>query len=135
MASVSIREVVFVHWFLYCIEYHDEILQNVDGLWPRTITLAIQPNYHTVHLGFSKLRGKLDVKYVPTYIYTKYTLKKKKKKDQQRNHQMMIMGCFCVVFFLLIFYIKGYVVGIQLNCMDKSMQFKWLPTTYAFIKQ
>ena len=38
----------------------------------------IQSNYSTVHLGFSKLLGKLVVKYVPTY--TKGILKKKKKK-------------------------------------------------------
>ena len=31
--------------------------------------------------------------------------------------------------------IKGYVVGIHLNCIDKLMQFKWVPTTYAFIKK
>ena len=36
---------------------------------------CIRPNYHTVHLGFSKL-GKLVVKYVPTYtmgMYPTYT--------------------------------------------------------------
>ena len=32
---------------------------------------------------------------------------------------------FC---FFLIFYIKAYVVGTHLNCIDKSMQFKWVPT-------
>ena len=37
--------------------------------------------------------------------------------------------------FFLIFFIKTYVVGTHLNCMDKSMQFKWVPTTYAFIKK
>ena len=35
----------------------------------------------------------------------------------------------------LIFFINAYVVGTHLNCIDKSMQFKWVPTTYAFIKQ
>ena len=33
---------------------------------------CIQPNYHIVHLGFSKILGKLVVQYVPTY--TKGTL-------------------------------------------------------------
>ena len=37
--------------------------------------------------------------------------------------------------FFLIFFIKAYVVGTHLNCIDKSMQFKWVPTTYAFIKK
>ena len=30
---------------------------------------------------------------------------------------------------------EAYVVGTHLNCIDKSMQFKWVPTTYAFIKK
>ena len=37
--------------------------------------------------------------------------------------------------FFLIFFIKAYVVGSHLNCIDKSMQFKLIPTTYAFIKK
>ena len=37
--------------------------------------------------------------------------------------------------FYLIFFIKAYVVGTHLNCIDKSMQFKWVPTIYAFIKK
>ena len=28
-----------------------------------------------------------------------------------------------------------YVVGTHLNCIDKSMQFKWVPPTYAFLKK
>ena len=35
----------------------------------------------------------------------------------------------------LYFFIKAYVVGAHLNCIDLSMQFKWVPTTYAFIKK
>ena len=38
-----------------------------------------------------------------------------------------------VVFVL--FFIKAYVVGTHLNCIDLSVQFKWVPTTYAFIKK
>ena len=55
---------------------------------------------------------------------------------------MMLMGCFCVflcvcVWFFSDFFVKGYVVGTHLNCInfDKSMQFKWVPTTYVFIKK
>ena len=33
------------------------------------------------------------------------------------------------------FFIKAYVVGTHLNCIDLSMQFKWVLTTYAFIKK
>ena len=30
-------------------------------------------------------------------------------------------------------FIKAYVVDTHLNCIDKSMEFKWEPTTYALI--
>ena len=40
---------------------------------------GIRLNYHTMHLGFSKLLEKLVVKYVSTY--TKGTLKKRSAKD------------------------------------------------------
>ena len=39
------------------------------------------------------------------------------------------------VSFFLIFFIKEYVVGTHLNCINKLMQFKWVSTTYAFIKK
>ena len=32
-------------------------------------------------------------------------------------------------------FLFSYVVDTHLNCIDKSMQFKWVPTTYAFIKK
>ena len=35
----------------------------------------------------------------------------------------------------LYFFLKAYVVGTHLNCIDLLMQFKWVPTTYAFIKK
>ena len=35
----------------------------------------------------------------------------------------------------LYFFLKAYVVGTHLNCIDLSMQFKWVLTTYAFIKK
>ena len=37
--------------------------------------------------------------------------------------------------FFLIFFIKAYIVGIHLNCLNLSRQFKRVPTTYAFIKK
>ena len=52
---------------------------------------------------------------------------------------MMLCFCVCVcVFFCDFFfffvcvcdfflYIKAYIVGIYLNCIDKSTQFKWVP--------
>ena len=39
------------------------------------------------------------------------------------------------VIFFLIFFIKANVVGTHLNCIDKSMQFKCVPTTYAFVQK
>ena len=41
---------------------------------------------------------------------------------------------FFVLFYSDFLY-KAYVVVTHLNCIDKSMQFKWVPTTYAFIKK
>ena len=40
----------------------------------------------------------------------------------------------CVFFFFFYsdFLYKAYVVGTHLNCINKSMQFKWVPTTYTF---
>ena len=34
-----------------------------------------------------------------------------------------------------VFFIEAYVVGTCLNCLDKSRQFKRVPTTYVFIKK
>ena len=33
------------------------------------------------------------------------------------------------------FLYKAYVVSTHLNCIDKSMELNWVPTTYAFIKK
>ena len=71
-------------------------------------------------LGFSKLLGKIVVKYM--YSYTKGTLKQRSVKDLSND----------VLFsFFLIFFIKAYVVGTNLNCINKSMQFKWVPQHMA----
>ena len=78
----------------------------------------IGPNYRTVRLGISKLLG--------TLIYGKiciYLPRIHYKKDQKRMYLMMIMRVF-FFFFFLIFFIKAYVVGTHLNCIDKLMQFK-----------
>ena len=37
--------------------------------------------------------------------------------------------------FLSDFLYKAYVVGTYLNCIDLSMQFRFVPTTYAFTKK
>ena len=72
------------------------LIRLLDPDWWYNFTYRIQPNYHTMCLGFSKMLGKLVVKYMPTY--TKGTLKKK-KKILQRIYQMMLMLCFVWFFF------------------------------------
>ena len=52
------------------------------------------------------------------------------KEDCTRGLFMMLMRCS----FLIVF-IKAYVVGNHLNCLDKSRQFKCVPATYDFIKK
>ena len=48
-------------------------------------------------------------------------------KDQRRTYLMTLMRCFlCVSPY---FFIEEYVVGTHLNCIDKSIQFTWVPTT------
>ena len=81
-----------------------------------------------------------------------YPLKQRvhlKKKDQQRTSNDAYAMFLCVFFFSDFFFIKAYVVGSHLNCINnliqfkyvpttyavKSKQFKWVPTTYAFIKK
>ena len=61
------------------------------------------------------------------YLPTKDILKKRSEK--------YLFDDDYVIFFFLIFFIKTYVVGTHLNCIDKSMQFKWVPTTYDVDKK
>ena len=77
----------------------------------------IRPNYRTVRLVFSKLLGTLICGKICIYL-----LRIHYKKIRKRTYLMMIMWLF------LIFFIKAYVVGTHLNCIDNSMQFKWVPT-------
>ena len=63
------------------------------------------------------------VKYVP--IYTKDI-----KKDQRRTSNDAYAMFLCVFFY--IFFIKAYVFGTHFNCIEKSMQFKWVPKTFLY---
>ena len=65
----------------------------------------IQPNYHTVRLGFSKLLGTLICGKICIYLLWIHY-----KKDQKRTYLIMIMR------FFLIFFIKAYCKGTHLNC-------------------
>ena len=79
-----------------------------------------------MRLGFSKILGKLVVKYVPTY--TKGTLKQRSAKDLSNDAYAMFSCFLFLIFFtkayVLIFFFKAYVLGIHLNCINKLMQFK-----------
>ena len=92
----------------------------------------IQPNYRTVCFGFSKLPGNLVCDKICIHLYCKGILKERSVKDLYNDTYAMFFVCF---FLLLIFFIKTYVIGTHLNCTDKSMQFKWVPITYVFIKK
>ena len=55
-------------------------------------------------------------------------------KDQGKDSSKDAYAtAFCFLF--LISFIIAYVVGTHLNCIEKSMQFKWAPTTYVFFKE
>ena len=54
---------------------------------------------------------------------------KRSVKDLSNDTYAMLL-CFLFSDFLC----KAY-AGTHLNCINKSMQFKWVPTTYAFIKK
>ena len=57
-------------------------------------------------------------------------------KIDQKNLPNDAYAMFVVfIFVFLIFFIKAYFVGTHLNCIDKSTQFKWVSTIYAFIKK
>ena len=53
------------------------------------------------------------------------------------KHTVKQFLCLLIIASVLFvyFFIKAYVVCTHLNCTDLSMQFSWVPTTYAFIKK
>ena len=63
--------------------------------------------------------------YLPTKGEKK--LKKKSAKD------LHVFDDVYAIFFW--FSLKKHFVDTHLNCTDKCMQFKWVPTTHAFIKK
>ena len=67
-----------------------------------------------MRLGSSKILGNLVIKYVTTYTFS--------LKDQRRAYQMMLICNIFVLLFLLIFFIKAYVVGTHLNGFVNAIQ-------------
>ena len=53
------------------------------------------------------------------------------KRTVKLFHSLQIIASVLFAYF----FIKAYVVGTHLNCIDLSMQFKWVPTTYVLIKK
>ena len=72
----------------YCRSWLNYSLRVVWSVWS---IYHIWPNYRTMGLGFSKLLGKLMVKYVSTY--TKGTLKKLSAKDLSNDAYGMFLCC------------------------------------------
>ena len=81
-------------------------------------------------LRFFKNTGKTCGKIHIHRCILKVQLKKLSSKDLSNNAYVMFFADF-----ILIALIKAYVVGTHLNCIHLWMQFKWVPTTYAFIKK
>ena len=52
------------------------------------------------------------------------------KSTVKQFHSLQIIASVLIGFF----FINAYVVGTHLNCIDLSMQFKWVHKTYDFIK-
>ena len=71
----------------------------------------IQPNYRTVHLGFSNLQDTLICGQICIYL-----LRIRYKKDQKRTYLMMTMR-ICLTFFT-----KAYVVGTELYRLVDAIQ-------------
>ena len=53
------------------------------------------------------------------------------KRIVKQFHCLQITGSILFVYF----FITVYVVGTHLNCINLLMQFKWVPTAYAFYKK
>ena len=65
-------------------------------------------------------------------IQSNYRTHPYKRIVKQFRSLQITASVLCVYLFT---HIKAYVVGTHLNCIDLSMQFKWVPTTYAFKKK
>ena len=105
----------------YVVSTHQNCLSEVLPMSAHNICYHAEIKkilpYSTVRLGFffQNYRENLKVHF---------------KKDQLRIYLMMFMCPFPLIFF-----IKAYVFGTHLNCLNKLRQFQRVPTTYAFIKK
>ena len=48
---------------------------------------------------------------------------------KEKSEKYLSDDTYAMLFFLLVFFIKAYVMSSHLNCIEKSTQFKWIPKT------
>ena len=114
------------------VEKTTGVLKPVLFLWNITFNSDAFPNYKhmfSLHKGPLPHQWNSTVKHIyriwPNYCTYPY------KRTVKQFHSLQIIASVLFV----CFFIKAYFVDTHLNCIDKSMQFKWVPTAYAFIKR
>ena len=107
----------------YWYRHHSVVLSNTLS---QSVThhLLLLPPFHLHHHSCWKGRHPL-YRIWPNYRTCPY------KCTVKQFHCLQITASVLFVYY----FIKAYVVGTHLNCIDSSMQFKWVPTTYAFYKE
>ena len=85
----------------------------------------IRPNYQTVCLDFQN--------YQKIFLLNCLLIQVLSRKRSREFRVGCIQWYLCNI--LLFFFKKTYVVGTHLNCLNLLRQFKWVPTTYVFIKK
>ena len=103
--------------------------QMVHNLWEKDLyVISQQPRSRSAHM-CNLIRAFFDHQY--TYciwpIYRTYPY----KHTVEQFHSLQITASVLLSTILK----KTYVVGTHLNCINLLMQFKWVPTTYAIIKE
>ena len=68
----------------------------------------------------------------PVKVHTVFNLITAHTPISTQSSNSVVFRCQCIFVY---FFIKACVVGTHLNCIYLSIQFKCVPTTYAFIKK
>ena len=129
----------FIDWLQGCC-----IFQNISTDWLQVY--CIFQNISTNSKGPNQCTVQFDLSHyyriLPNYPHCafrtfKITGKTCSKISTKKEKKMTSWDDYLIFmpYFFLIFFIKAYVVGTHLNCLDLSRQFKWVPTTYAFRKK
>ena len=91
-----------------------------------------------IHLTLHALPPKQDFRHcdiISIPWYTVFDLITAHTPISAQSRNSVVFRLQQVYVFSRYFFIKPYVVGTHLNCIDLLMQFKWVSTTYAFIKK